>query len=159
MIADIITASRILFSLMMLVLPLHSVPFSAFYLLCGVTDVLDGFIARKLHTESKNGELFDSIADLVFAVIYCVKVLPLLPISVFILIWTAVIALVKAVVIVIQSKREHRLYIGHTVTNKLTGTAVFLLPMMISKYTVVIVCAIASFSVIEDIMCFNKKQG
>lgn len=36
------------------------------YSLCGVTDVLDGFLARKLHTESKAGEWLDSFADLFF---------------------------------------------------------------------------------------------
>ena len=70
MIANIITVSRILFSLAMILFPPSSVPFAVLYLLCGATDVLDGFVARKLHTESENGAMLDSAADLLFAVVY-----------------------------------------------------------------------------------------
>ena len=77
-VANSITVSRMLFSLALLVLPSRSLPFVVLYLLCGLTDVLDGFIARKLHTESEKGAMLDSIADLLFAVVYAVKILPIL---------------------------------------------------------------------------------
>ena len=70
MIANIITVSRIFLSLCLFVLSPSSVPFAVLYLLCGVTDVLDGFVARKLHTESEKGGMLDSTADLFFAVAY-----------------------------------------------------------------------------------------
>ena len=70
MIANCITVSRLLFSLAMILFPPSSVPFAVLYVLCGLTDVLDGFVARKLRTESKTGERLDSAADLFFAVVY-----------------------------------------------------------------------------------------
>ena len=85
MVADSITVSRILFSLTLLAFSPHSPLFAAFYLLCGVTDVLDGFAARKLHTESEKGAILDSTADLLFAVAYAVKILPLLSVPLCVL--------------------------------------------------------------------------
>ena len=82
MTANIITVSRILFSVLLLVFSPYSYFFAALYLLCGITDVLDGFVARRLHTESEQGAMLDSVADLLFAVIYAVRILPLLSVCV-----------------------------------------------------------------------------
>jgi len=44
------------------------VPFLVAYAIAGIADVLDGFLARKFHWESKYGAKFDSIGDVVFLV-------------------------------------------------------------------------------------------
>ena len=51
-IANIITGSRIVFSLLLLFIPLTSAWFYALYLLCGLTDMIDGAVARKTDNES-----------------------------------------------------------------------------------------------------------
>lgn len=155
MIANGITISRILFSFLLLGFPMSSCTFTVLYLLCGVSDVLDGFFARKLHTESKTGEWLDSIADIVFAVIYVIKIVPSLQLPVWIWIWTGSIAIVKIVGIIKKSKKKQRFYIAHSYANKLTGLLIFLLPLTIRffdiKYCAVIVCAVATFAAAEEI--------
>ena len=121
MIANCITVSRILFSLAMILFSPSSVPFEVLYVLCGLTDVLDGFLARKLHTESTTGERLDSIADLFFAVVYAVKILPFLNIPLWMWMWVAVIGAAKITSILIASTKAHRLLIEHSFGNKLTG--------------------------------------
>ena len=37
------------------------------YLAAGLTDILDGFLARKMHWETALGAALDGIADFVFA--------------------------------------------------------------------------------------------
>ena len=159
-IANSITVSRMLFSLALLFLPQRSLPFVVLYLLCGLTDVLDGFIARKLHTESEKGAMLDSIADLLFAVVYAAKILPILRIPVWIWIWTAIIAVTKIICIAIASKKAHRLKIEHSLGNKLTGLLLFLLPLSVcitdGKYGVILVCIAATVTVIIEI--FNAVQ-
>ena len=159
-VANSITVSRMLFSLALLVLPSRSLPFAVLYLLCGVTDVMDGFVARKLHTESEKGAMLDSIADLIFAVVYAVKILPILKIPLWIWIWTAIIAVTKIICIVIASKRVHRLEIEHSLGNKLTGLLLFLLPLSAcvadGKYGVILVCIVATITVIIEV--FNAVQ-
>ena len=62
-----ITFLRIPFSIAMLVVPPFSVRFWIFYLSSGLTDMMDGVLARKLHQESAFGAKLNSIADFVFA--------------------------------------------------------------------------------------------
>ena len=50
----------------MLAVPPFSALFWILYLCSGLTDILDGFLAGKLHQESALGAKLDSIADLVF---------------------------------------------------------------------------------------------
>ena len=161
MIANIITVSRILFSLVMIVFPPSSVPFAVLYLLCGVTDVLDGFIALKLHTESEKGAMLDSTADLIFAVVYAVKVLPLLNLPLWIWIWTVIITSAKITKILIASKKAHRLSIEHSFGNKLTGLLLFFLPLSVCvadvKYGATLVCAAATGTVIKE-MADQKER-
>ena len=159
-VANSITVSRMLFSIALLVLLPRSLLFAVLYLLCGVTDVLDGFIARKLHTESEKGAMLDSIADLLFTVVYAVKIPPILRIPLWIWIWTAIIAVTKITCIAIASKKAHRLEIEHSLGNKLTGLLLFLLPLSAcvadGKYGVILVCIAATVTVIIEI--FNAVQ-
>ena len=160
MIANIVTFSRILFSLCLFLLSPSSVPFAVLYLLCGVTDVLDGFIARKLHTESEKGAMLDSIADLFFALSYAVKILPVLNFPIWIWIWTAIIAAVKITGILITSKKIHKLSVEHSFENKLTGLFLYLLPLSVCvadvKYTATLVYAVATVTVIKEMV--NQKE-
>ena len=160
MIANCITVSRILFSLSLFLLSPSSVPFEVLYVLCGVSDVLDGFVARKLHTESENGAKLDSIADLFFAVVYSVKILPLLNLPLWIWIWTAIIGAVKITSILIASTKAHRLLIEHSFGNKLTGLLLYLLPLSVCvadvKYGAILVCTVATGTVIKEIA--NQKE-
>ena len=155
MIANCITVSRLLFSLAMILFPPSSVPFAVLYVLCGVTDVLDGFVARKLHTESKIGEMLDSAADLFFAVVYAVKILSFLNIPLWMWIWVAVIGAVKITSILIASTKAHRLLIEHSFGNKLMGLLLFFLPLSVCvvdvKYTAPLVCAVATGTAIKEI--------
>lgn len=164
MIANIITLSRILFSVLLLVFKPGSCPFAVFYLLCGVSDMLDGFIARKLHTESEKGAILDSAADLFFAVIYAMRILPLLSVPHRLWIWVGVIAAIKIAEIVIASRKAKKLSIEHSPGNKITGVLIFLLPLSVCfadvKYGASVVCAAASVTAIVEIIkiCKGKNE-
>ena len=60
--ANALTICRIIFSLALLVPPALSPTFLAIYAAAGVTDMADGFIARRTRTESEFGTRLDSIA-------------------------------------------------------------------------------------------------
>ena len=156
MAANIITVSRIIFSLLLFVFKSDSYSFAVLYLLCGITDMLDGFIARKLHTESEKGARLDSIADLIFAVVYAVRILPLLSVPYWIWIWTAIIAVIKIAGIIVAGRKAKKLLIEHSFGNKLTGLLLFLLPLSVYvadvKYTAAVVCAVATVTAIGEIM-------
>lgn len=155
MIANVITISRIVFSIMLLFIAKESNLFMLFYILCGVSDVLDGFIARIMHTESEFGAMLDSLTDLTFAVVYIVKILPSLSLLSYEYIWIIIIAVAKIVVILLRSIKIQKLYIEHSILNKLTGLLVFVLPLSVNliniRYSVIIVCIVAAITVIDEI--------
>ena len=161
MIANGITVSRMFLSFCLFVCPPFSSAFAVMYLLCGVTDVLDGFFARKLHTESEKGAMLDSTADLFFAVVYAAKILPLLNVPLWIWIWTAIIATAKITGILIASKKAHKLSIEHSFGNKLTGLLLYLLPLSVCvaevKYGAILACIAATFTVIKEMA--DQKEG
>lgn len=100
MIANFITFSRILLSLLMLNFSVFSKGFYVCYLLAGFSDMIDGTIARKLGTNSKIGEKLDTIADIVFVVVAAFKLLPTIRLGKFIWIWIILIALIKLINII-----------------------------------------------------------
>ena len=81
-IANIVTGSRIIFSLPLVFIPLSSVWFYILYLFCGFTDMIDGAIARKTGAVSKFGARLDTASDFVFMCVCSIKILPLLHIPV-----------------------------------------------------------------------------
>lgn len=60
MIANFVTILRIVFSLIMLFFSVLSPGFYFCYLLAGITDMVDGTIARKPGTESEFGQKLDT---------------------------------------------------------------------------------------------------
>ena len=64
--ADIVTFFRIAGTILLVFLQPLSASFFLLYALTGLTDVLDGWIARKTKTASDFGATLDSIADLLF---------------------------------------------------------------------------------------------
>ena len=75
-IANIITGSRMAFSVPLLFIPLSSAWFTVLYLFCGFTDMIDGTVARKTGAASKFGARLDTVADFVFLSVSLVKFLP-----------------------------------------------------------------------------------
>ena len=71
---NLVTALRIVFSTVLFFIPLKSTEFFTIYLLCGLSDVADGFLARKLHAESTFGSRLDSFADMFFCRRLCGKI-------------------------------------------------------------------------------------
>ena len=162
MTADCITAGRILFSICLFAFSTDSCLFAVLYLLCGLSDALDGCVARKLHTESEKGAMLDSVADMLFAVVYAVKILPALSVPFWILIWIAMIAVTKTTGIMIRSKKVRCLSIEHSLGNRLTGLLLFLLPLSVYvvdvKYGAVLACIVATATVIIEITDIYKER-
>ena len=93
--ANIITGCRIAFSILLLMFPVFSFRFYAMYLASGITDMIDGTVARKTNSASASGSRFDTIADAVFLVSALLKLLPEIEFPAWALTWIVVIAVIK----------------------------------------------------------------
>ena len=91
--ANIITAIRILCSIALLFFPAFSPAFYALYITAGVSDMVDGWVARRTHTASELGAKLDTIADIVFVVVCLVKLLPVMDITTWLYVWIGIIDL------------------------------------------------------------------
>ena len=152
--ANTITFFRFVVSIALLFCPAFSPPFYVFYIAAGLSDMLDGFVARKTDTVSKFGARLDTIADFVFVVACLIKLLPILIIPAWLYGWIGMIALIKAVNIVSGFAVQKRFAAVHSVMNKATGVLLFLLPLAIPvlplKYSAIVVCAAATFAAIQE---------
>ena len=99
--ANLITIVRIICSIGMMFFPVFSPVFYALYITAGVSDTVDGTIARKTGTVSEFGSKLDTAADIVMVTACLIKLIPALEIPGWLLIWTAVIALVKVINIIV----------------------------------------------------------
>ena len=162
-IANIITGSRIVFSLLLLFIPLTSAWFYALYLLCGLTDMIDGTVARKTKCASEFGARLDTFSDFVFMVVALIKFVPHLHIPVWLWIWIGVIAMIKLGNVAFGFVRTKKLISPHTVLNKVTGLLLFLLPVTNSfielTYTLPVVCAVATLAAIHEVYAtYSEKK-
>ena len=161
-IANIITGSRIIFSLPLVWIPLSSAWFYVFYLFCGFTDMIDGTIARKTGAVSKFGARLDTVSDFVFMLVCGIKILPVLHIPVWLWVWITLIALTKVFNVTRVFIRKKKLISIHSVLNKITGFALFLLPLTLTfsktAYSVAIVCVLATVAVMQEVYLIAKGQ-
>ena len=153
-IANIITGSRIVFSIALLFITPFSPMFYVLYAVAGLTDMIDGTVARKTNTVSAFGARLDSVADFVFVTVCLFKLLPILDIPVWLWIWIAVIALIKVINIISGAIKLKRMIAVHSLMNKITGALCFLLPLTLSlidlKYGTIVVCTAATFAAIQE---------
>ena len=74
--ANIITGIRIVLSVLLLFFPAFSPAFFVLYIAAGASDMIDGAVARKTGTVSEFGSRLDTAADIVFAAVCLIKLLP-----------------------------------------------------------------------------------
>jgi CDP-diacylglycerol--glycerol-3-phosphate 3-phosphatidyltransferase len=152
--ADAVTVFRMTAGIALLFCQVFSPSFYALYIAGGVSDMLDGYVARKTDTVSKSGAKLDTIADYVFVVICLIKLLPVIRLSAWQYVWIGIIAFIKVVNIISGFAVQKTFVTVHSVMNKVTGLLLFLLPLTISfvplKYSAGIVCASAAFAAIQE---------
>ena len=152
--ANAITIFRIADSIALLLCPVFSPAFYAFYIMAGVSDMLDGFVARKTNTVSRFGAKLDTIADYMIVAICLIKLLPVLSTPSWLYVWIGIIAFIKTVNIVSGFAVQKRFVSVHSAMNKATGALLFLFPLTIRvfplKYSAIVVCVAATFAAIQE---------
>ena len=152
--ANLITITRILCSIALLFCAALSPWFYALYITAGVSDMVDGWVARKTNTVSDFGSKLDTVADILFVTVCLVKLLPVLHLPVWIYVWVAVIACIKVFNIVYDYVVRKQFLADHSILNKVTGALLFALPLTLSvidvKYSAAVVCAVATVAGIQE---------
>lgn len=144
-IPNFITALRMAGSVCLLLTLPFSLSFFVFYTLCGVTDVLDGWLARMTKTADEFGARLDSIADLLFYMAVLVRLVPALWERLPAGIWYGAggVFLLRMISYLTAVLKYHSFAALHTYLNKLSGLVVFVIPFFAAGAYLVPVCVLA----------------
>lgn len=135
--------------------------FFVLYVTAGVSDIADGWVARRTNTASEFGSKFDTAADIVFVVVCLIKLIPVINIPVWLIVWTGAIACIKIFNIVSVYAERQQFVAVHSAMNKVAGALLFALPLTLAvidiKYSAPIVCTIATFAAIDESRRIRKN--
>lgn len=124
---NIITFLRIIISFL---LPFVTIRyFFPLYFLAEITDVLDGWLARKLNWTSQLGTFLDSVADLVFFSAVVLRIILTINLPTFIWWGVGLVASIRGLSYFIGYLRFRQFASLHTYLNKITGLLLFLTPL------------------------------
>lgn len=128
---NIISLIRIPLSLSLLLFLHNDMIFITIYSFCGISDVLDGYIARKMNLQSILGAKLDSIADFVMYTIIIIVlsqwnwhyIASFIPLLIF-------ITLIRGLNIGIIYHKFNQLGVIHTIGNKFVGILAYCIPLL-----------------------------
>ena len=151
---NFITALRFLGALGLLFFDVGSVAFWVIYFACGLSDMVDGFLARKLHCESKTGAMMDSLADLAFVVGCFIKLIPVFALPHWLWLCGAGIVVIKVINQISAIVMYKKCLFPHTIANKAAGLLLFAgVPLTVfleSVVPMVIIAVIATFAAVQE---------
>ena len=162
--ANLITCFRILASAALLLCQPLSPAFYVLYIAAGISDMIDGPVARRAGTAGDFGAKLDTAADFSFMAVCLYKLLPVLDVPLWLWVWIALIALAKTVNVVSGFVIQKRFVTLHTTMNKAAGALLFLLPLTFPcielKYTSAVVCAVATFAAVQEgrFICMGRRE-
>ena len=147
---NIISFLRIICSVVLIVIKPLSILFFCLYVICGISDMLDGMVARKLKLETDFGALLDSIADTILIIVLCYVMISILDWENWIIDWIVVIAIIRILSLLVGGYKFHTFATIHTYGNKVAGFSLFLFPIIVNlcgmKVTSIVLCIIATSS-------------
>lgn len=162
-IPNIITTIRIILSLAILTTIPLSPLFFILYFTCGLSDLLDGYIARKTKSTSKLGANLDGLADFIFIAVILFSIIPILDLPIWSLVLMGSIAIIRLISQIIGWLRYHQLAFLHTYLNKATGLGLFISPILLVildvELTLILLLTIATLSALEDLYLNLKEKN
>jgi len=163
-IPNIITCLRIFGTLFLLFVTPFSGEFFIIYSLTGLTDALDGFIARKTNCVTEFGSQLDSVADFIFYSVMIYKSRFVLSGELAIVIWIIIaLSVILRIFSYAYSGMKYRRFVPlHTYLNKLTGFSVFVLPYLafygFFNYACLVASIIALTASLQELIIHIKSD-
>ena len=154
--ANYITVSRIILSVFLLFTEPLSLGFFIIFIVCGISDIIDGYVARAYGLKSDFGAVLDSLADIIFFFCFLISLLPVMNLNYFMILWIIIIFLIKLISLIIGFIKFHKFALIHTYLNKLTGALLILLPFILllskSNLILIILFMLATLAALEELI-------
>ena len=149
---NILSSLRIVGAVALLLYNGASSTFWVLYAVCGISDIADGWLARRLKCVTKTGALLDSLADFCFVVCCDWKILPILELTQWLWLWAGIIVAIKIVNQFSALVMYGRCCFPHTLANKWAGFLLFVaVPMTVwSIIPISIAAIVATLAAIQE---------
>ena len=134
---NILSSLRMVGAVALLLSDVSSILFGVLYIVCGISDIADGWLARKLKCVTRTGALLDSLADICF--VACCA-------------WKLVIVAIKVVNQLSALVMYGCCCFPHTLANKWAGFLLFIaVPITFwSIVPITIVASVATFAAVQE---------
>ncbi len=158
---NLLSLLRMVGAVALLLSNVPNILFWAIYIVCGLSDIADGWLARKLKCVTRTGALLDSMADICFVVCLCPLLLPALELPQWLWLWAGVIVAIKVVNQVSALVMYGRFCFPHTLANKWAGFLLFIaVPIMTwSIIPISIATTVATFAAIHEGHYIGKNKN
>lgn len=160
LIPNILSFTRIILSIIIIFVPPFTKLFCLLYVLAGITDMLDGVIARKLDACTDFGSKLDSIGDLIFIAVCLPKILLAVNIPVWLWCCIAIIASVRFFNLIYSKIKYKKFLMLHTIPNKISGFVLFVFPLILVfvdiNFAAIPVCIITLGSAVHELILLKK---
>ena len=124
------------------------------YGFCGISDIVDGWLARKFHAVTEAGAILDSLADLFFMACCCWQIIPVLNFPKWLWILGGTIVVIKLINQICALVIYKKCVFPHTLANKATVLLLFIcVPLTLyleSSITIVIIAVMATFAAVQE---------
>lgn len=134
-----------------------SLAFFIVYTFCGLSDLLDGWVARKTNSITEFGSRLDSVADLFFYIVMIIKILHILWKIVPVWFWYVLgsIVVLRIASYTTAALKFHRFASLHTKMNKVSGLLVFATPYFLAlPFAAAYCCFVVLFGAASTIQEF-----
>ena len=153
---NLLSCLRIAGSVLLLLLPAMQPAFYAVYAACGLSDMLDGFLARRLGVASRLGSILDSAADLLFLCVSALKIVPQYRFPFWVRVAVCGILFVRLCTLFIVFAKSRRLTLPlHTNANRLTGLLLYLFAPILNSCMgsclLIVLCCVAAFAAVQEL--------
>lgn len=132
-----------------------TIQFFVLYSICGVTDMLDGFLARKFGCASSVGAKLDSAADFLLIMVLLIRLVPAMNLPIWLFGWIAGIAIVKLCSLTVNFVRHKQFAFLHTYANKAAGFLLFCVPFgfpFLGIWVGAVLCVFATAAAVEELV-------
>ena len=164
LIPNLITSLRIVGTVCLLGVKPFSPAFYVVYTLSGLSDALDGWIARKYGLITEFGAKLDSAADLMYYAVMIIRIFPMLwdVLPKWIWILVGAVTLLRLTSYGVAAVKFRRFASLHTIMNKITGAMVFALPYMIQTPAAfpfcLGVCAVSGIGTTQELIVHIRSK-
>ncbi|MBQ9227869.1 MAG: CDP-alcohol phosphatidyltransferase family protein [Eubacterium sp.] len=152
--ANIISSSRIAAAIALYFFSTVTAPFLVLYAFCGLTDAIDGPVARKTNSTSELGATLDTIGDVATYVAIAKILIAAHLVPLWVLLWFIGSAVAIIASGFVAHKRFGKFYIVHSLFGKIMGVFAFTLPFAfyfnLLVYCYCALCTSASISALES---------